>query len=118
MNKSLIRLIFAFSAVALLFAGCKKDVDEDNLIGRWRCENDGYYYTFLDDGSGRCADSRDRGLNFSWDLDRDNLTINYSSNGDLPKPGREEWIIKKLTSTYMEAYEVGLADITYKFEKQ
>lgn len=116
MKKGIIRLSLVLATVFVLFAGCGKDeFDEDMLVGTWKC-SDGFSYRFEEYGSGRCFDSDDKGMDFTWELYSDELTIEYKKSGTLGKPSREVFILEKLTSSRMEAHLVG-DDYTYTFTR-
>lgn len=116
--KKLFRLSLVLTAVLLLFAGCgKDDFEEELLYGRWEA-TDGYYYTFNEDHSG--VSGNDEGsLPFTWELDMDELHLRFTGRGQAGKSAHLVFIVEKLTSSRMEAYdEADYEEETVIFTKQ
>ena len=104
MKKSLFRLSLLLAAILVLFAGCRKDkYDEDMIIGSWDA-SDGYVYIFHSDHTG--SSTKDgRGLDFDWSLDEDELELRYHGSGEFGKPAYQTFVIESLSSSKMEAYD-------------
>jgi hypothetical protein len=118
MKKSIIRLSLILATVLVAFYGCRKEeeFEEETLYGAWHAD-DGFIYTFNMDHSGSCLDEKGKGLEFTWSMSGSELTIDYKQNGQISKPGREIWTIKKLSSSEMKAYESVYPDDIVTFKK-
>lgn len=104
MKKKLIRLSLALAAVLFLFAGCgKESFDEELLYGTWDA-TDGFYYTFNQDHTGVSGDN-EGSLPFTWELDFDELHMRFTGRGQANKSAHLVYVIDKLTSKKMEAYD-------------
>lgn len=108
-----------FLAVLLLCA-CSPDdfqVESADLDGTWYA-SDGFYYIFNADASGRCQDVDGYGLDFNWELNDKELTLNYIQNGSIPKPAKEIYHITEFSADMMEAHEIAFPDESVRFYKQ
>jgi hypothetical protein len=117
-KKRFFRLTLIFAAVIALFAGCfNKDFDEELLIGTWSA-SDGYTYHFHEDYTGS-SEKGGRGLNFTWDLNADELHLRYTGSGSSSISAHQTFILESLTETRMEAYDENDPDETIiTFRKQ
>lgn len=123
--KKLFRLLemMLCTVVLVLFCTCTGTdepvgkIDVSLLYGTWQA-SDGYTYIFNDGNSGRRQDSAGHGFDTSWDLSNDELTIKYLSNGSGYVSLTEIYVIRKLTVTRMEAYEMTFPDETVTFAKR
>lgn len=122
MNRKTFRLLPLLVLVIALFAGCHKDdeFDEALLAGTWYNQTEALYFFFNADHSGRYDDDGE-GTNakqFSWSLDGDELSIVPKSQFGHLDVTTDLYIIKKLTSSRMEAYQIDEPDVTVIFEKR
>ena len=105
MTSKLSRLSLIFATVLLLFAGCRKDkYDEDMLIGSWNTGT--WSYIFHEDHSG----SRTQGpatQNFTWTLSDDELELRITQYDESTTNITTfvTFVIESLTSSKMEVYD-------------
>lgn len=118
MKKTLRFVSLLFLSLAL-FVQCSRDkFDEDLLEGKWYNTTEELYFTFNADHNGLTDDGEGHGKQFTWSLDDDELSIRYKSEKGFLDGITEVYILTKLTSSRMEAYQFDAKDIKVVFEKK
>lgn len=122
MNRKTSGLFPFLVLVIVLFAGCHKDdeFDEALLTGKWYNRTEALYFTFNSDHNGRTDEDGEgtHAKQFTWSLNDDELSISYQSQSGFLDGLTEVYIIEKLTSSRMEAYQIDEPGITVIFEKR
>ncbi len=122
MNRITFRLFSFLVLVFTIFTGCHKDdeFDEALLTGKWYNQTEALYFTFNSDHNGRTDDDGEgtHAKQFTWSLNDDELSISYLSQSGFLDGLTEVYIVKKLTSSRMEAYQIDAPDVTVIFEKR
>lgn len=122
MNKKTLRLLPLLVLVITLFTQCSKEdeFDEALLEGMWYNQTEALYFTFNGDHNGQTATDTNgsNAKQYTWSLDGDELSVSYKSASGFLDGLTEVYILKKLTSSRMEAYQMDEPDVTVIFDKQ
>lgn len=110
-------IVIVLSAVVSCTPASKgEEFDEALIYGVWSC-SDGYYYDFGGDHSGRSYDDRDKGLDFVWSLDGDELQIIFKGS-DTGVSAPKNYVITTLSINVLKCYDITDKSETLTFQKQ
>lgn len=118
-GRSIIWLLPFFLTILFALAGCSKDkdIDQEDLYGRWKA-SDGYYYTFNEDLTGSTSDEDGDSFDFTWKLSDKELTLRIMGNGSTDKVVYQRYDIKSLKDNKMVCVDVNEPGIDITFTRQ